>query len=106
MSNLVDYNPLKSIAIPNVGRVQPLDLVVVIGPNSSGKTQMLKDIQGRLLGGAIQKSEMSIYLIILSIYLHNVGLIVKYQYVILIVKWHECPLLAFTMNSTTYSLAS
>ncbi len=50
MSKLVDFNPLKSIAIPNIGRVQLRGLVVVIGPNSSGKSQMLKDIQGRMLG--------------------------------------------------------
>src|ERR1041385_4031504 len=51
MANLVEFNPLKSIAVPNIPRmVQPRGLVVVIGPNSSGKTQMLKDIQGRVLG--------------------------------------------------------
>jgi hypothetical protein len=50
MAKLVDFNPLKSIAIPNVGRVEPRGLIVVIGPNSAGKTQMLKDIQGRVLG--------------------------------------------------------
>ncbi|MBX7133550.1 MAG: AAA family ATPase [Fimbriimonadaceae bacterium] len=50
MASLVDFNPLRSIAIPNVGRVTPRGLVVVIGPNSSGKTQMLKDIQSRVLG--------------------------------------------------------
>ena len=50
MAKLVDFNPLKSIAMPNVGRVQPRGLVVIIGPNSAGKTQMLKDIQGRVLG--------------------------------------------------------
>jgi energy-coupling factor transporter ATP-binding protein EcfA2 len=44
------FNPLKSIAVPNVGRIEPRGLVVVIGPNSSGKTQMLKDIHGWLLG--------------------------------------------------------
>jgi hypothetical protein len=50
MASLVDYNPLKSISIPNIGRMSPRGLVVVIGPNSSGKTQMLKDIQSRVLG--------------------------------------------------------
>ena len=50
MSNSIDFNPLKSIAVPNVGRIHPRGLVVVIGPNSAGKTRMLKDIQGRLLG--------------------------------------------------------
>lgn len=50
MEKLAEFNPLKSIAIPNVGKVQPRGLVVIIGPNSSGKTQTLRDIQARLLG--------------------------------------------------------
>jgi hypothetical protein len=50
MEKLVEFNPLKSIAIPNLGKVQPRGLVVIIGPNSSGKTQALRDIQARLLG--------------------------------------------------------
>ena len=52
MSGLLEFNPLKSIAIPNVGRVEPKGLVLVIGPNSAGKTQFLRDIQGRVLGQA------------------------------------------------------
>ena len=52
MPNLLDFNPLKSIAVPNVGRVEPKGLVLVIGPNSAGKTQFLRDIQGRVLGQA------------------------------------------------------
>lgn len=44
------FNPLKSIAVPSVGSMVPSGLTVVIGPNSSGKTQMLKDLQARLLG--------------------------------------------------------
>ena len=50
MQTLNNFNPLKSIAVPNIGRVEPRGLIVVIGPNSAGKTQMLRDIQGRLLG--------------------------------------------------------
>jgi hypothetical protein len=50
MNTVVDFNPLASVAIPNVGFVNPRGLIVVIGPNSSGKTQMLKDIEARLLG--------------------------------------------------------
>ena len=50
MEKLIEFNPLKSIAVPNVGRMQPRGLVVVIGPNSSGKTQMLKDMLCLLLG--------------------------------------------------------
>jgi hypothetical protein len=52
MPKLLDFNPLKSIAVPNVGRVAPKGLVLVIGPNSAGKTQLLRDIQGRVLGQA------------------------------------------------------
>lgn len=52
MATLFDYNPLKSIAVPNVGRVMPKGLVLVIGPNSAGKTQFLRDIHGRMLGNA------------------------------------------------------
>ena len=52
MSTLFQFNPLKSIAVPNVGRVVPKGLVLVIGPNSAGKTQLLRDIHGRMLGNA------------------------------------------------------
>lgn len=52
MSRLLDLNPLKSIAVPNVGRLEPKGLILVIGPNSAGKTQFLRDIQGRVLGQA------------------------------------------------------
>jgi ABC-type cobalamin/Fe3+-siderophores transport system ATPase subunit len=52
MPNLLEFNPLKSIAVPNVGRIEPKGLVLVIGPNSAGKTQLLRDIQGRVLGQA------------------------------------------------------
>jgi ABC-type transport system involved in cytochrome c biogenesis ATPase subunit len=52
MPTLLEFNPLKSIAIPNVGRVVPKGLVLVIGPNSAGKTQLLRDINGRMLGDA------------------------------------------------------
>ncbi|QDT79453.1 hypothetical protein Mal35_29110 [Gimesia maris] len=50
MTSLSEHNPLKSIAIPNVGSIDPRGLVLIIGPNSSGKTQLLKDINGRMLG--------------------------------------------------------
>jgi len=50
MENLFNLNPLKSIAIPNIGTLVPRGLIVVIGPNSCGKTQFLKDIQRRMMG--------------------------------------------------------
>lgn len=42
--------PLKAIAIPNVGEIVPRGLILVVGPNSSGKTHLLKDIEARLVG--------------------------------------------------------
>lgn len=50
MTPLTLPNPLKSIAVPNIGTIQPSGLTVVIGPNSAGKTQMLKGLQAKLLG--------------------------------------------------------
>jgi hypothetical protein len=50
MPTLLDFNPLRSVAVPNVGRLESKGLVLVIGPNSSGKTQFLRDIQGRVQG--------------------------------------------------------
>jgi hypothetical protein len=50
MATIRDFNPLKSIAVPNVGRIEPKGLVLVIGPNSAEKTQFLRDIQSRMLG--------------------------------------------------------
>ena len=50
MGILDSFNPLKSISVPNVGPVEPRGLVVVIGPNSSGKTQLLRDIQAQIHG--------------------------------------------------------
>lgn len=48
--SLLKFEPLKSIAIPNVGQLPVAGLTVVAGPNSSGKTQLLKDIQAKFLG--------------------------------------------------------
>jgi hypothetical protein len=51
MSTLPAYNPVKSVRIPGVDQACPLKgLVVVIGPNSSGKTLFLRDILLALQG--------------------------------------------------------
>lgn len=47
---LTEFNLLKTIALPNVGQISPRGLIVVAGPNSSGKTQMLMDIQSSCTG--------------------------------------------------------
>lgn len=47
---LTEFNLLKSISVPNVGKISPKGLMVVAGPNSSGKTQLLTDIQASCTG--------------------------------------------------------
>lgn len=44
-----DYQPLKSLKLPGV-EISPKGLILVVGPNSSGKTQLLKDIHALLSG--------------------------------------------------------
>lgn len=52
MSALADYNPIKSLELPG-GTVldKPKGLIVVVGPNSSGKTLLLKDIEAYFRSG-------------------------------------------------------
>jgi len=45
-----NFNPLRAIELPDVGRVEAKGLTVLIGPNSSGKTQLLQDIEDALAG--------------------------------------------------------
>jgi hypothetical protein len=53
MSKIADYNPLRSVKIPGVSgpiEVEAKGLVVIVGPNSSGKTRLLRDIETTLTG--------------------------------------------------------
>jgi hypothetical protein len=43
------YQPLQKISVPSA-EIVPRGLVLVVGPNSSGKTQFLKDIQALMTG--------------------------------------------------------
>ncbi len=51
MSLLSDYNPLAKIKIAGHIIENPSGVIVVVGPNSSGKTLFLKDIERYLLTG-------------------------------------------------------
>jgi hypothetical protein len=51
MSHLSDYNPLAGIKIAGLTIENPSGVIVVVGPNSSGKTLFLKDIERYLLTG-------------------------------------------------------
>lgn len=44
-----DFQPLRKLRLPGV-EINPIGLIFVIGPNSSGKTQFLKDIHALLTG--------------------------------------------------------
>ena len=45
-----DFKPLESFELPGIGSVQCDGLTVIVGPNSSGKSQLLQDIYLRLCG--------------------------------------------------------
>ncbi len=44
------FQPLKSITVPDAGTISAPGLTVVAGPNSSGKSQLLRDIESQVLG--------------------------------------------------------
>jgi hypothetical protein len=50
MKHLSDFKPLANLILPDFGERQTSGLTVVVGPNSSGKTQLLQDIYQRCSG--------------------------------------------------------
>lgn len=44
MAQLSELKPIKHIALPDLGDLQCRGLVLIVGPNSSGKSQFLRDI--------------------------------------------------------------
>ncbi len=50
MEKLSDFKPLGHVSLPGVGDLRCSGLVLVVGPNSSGKSQFLKDIFLRISG--------------------------------------------------------
>jgi energy-coupling factor transporter ATP-binding protein EcfA2 len=47
---LEDFNPLAGITLPGGKDITTSGLILFVGPNSSGKTQLLKDVHATLLG--------------------------------------------------------
>jgi hypothetical protein len=47
---LTDFKPLGRVALPNIGELRCSGLILVVGPNSSGKSQFLQDLYLRLCG--------------------------------------------------------
>ena len=50
MSRLSDFKPLARVTLPDIGDIACSGLTVIVGPNSSGKSQLLLDIYHRLCG--------------------------------------------------------
>lgn len=50
VKHLEDFNPLKGLTLPGAKAISTSGLILIVGPNSSGKTQLLKDIHASLLG--------------------------------------------------------
>ena len=47
---LSDFKPLKRLVLPDLGELDVSGLTIFVGPNSSGKTQLLRDIRFRTTG--------------------------------------------------------
>ncbi len=50
MKRLTDFKPLHRVVLPGLGALQCSGLIMLVGPNSSGKSQLLQDIHRRLIG--------------------------------------------------------
>ncbi len=45
-----DYRPLEKVALPGIGAIKCEGLIVIVGPNSSGKSRFLQDVYAKLRG--------------------------------------------------------
>src|SRR5258708_1048620 len=52
MQKLTDFKPLRRVLLPGLGDLVCSGLTVLVGPNSSGKSQLLQDIYRRIAGEA------------------------------------------------------
>jgi len=50
MNRLSDFKPLRQVTLPGTGDIECSGLTLIVGPNSSGKTQLLQDLHFRLSG--------------------------------------------------------
>jgi len=44
VAEITPYNPIHSVSLPGAGRIDLRGLIIVVGPNSSGKTLFLRDL--------------------------------------------------------------
>jgi len=50
MDSLTDYRPLERVSLPGLGDIECSGLILVVGANSSGKSQLLQDLYQRICG--------------------------------------------------------
>ncbi|MDO8750872.1 MAG: AAA family ATPase [Dehalococcoidia bacterium] len=50
MNHLSDFKPLARVELPGIADLRCSGLTIIVGPNSSGKSQFLKDLYARLSG--------------------------------------------------------
>lgn len=50
MNRLSDFKPLEQVTLPEIGDLRCSGLILIVGPNSSGKSQFLQDLFSRLCG--------------------------------------------------------
>lgn len=50
MPSIVEFAPLETLDLPGIGPVDCSGLTLIVGPNSSGKSQLLRDIHHRVSG--------------------------------------------------------
>jgi hypothetical protein len=50
VQRLTDFKPLQRVALPRLGELDSSGLILIVGPNSSGKTQLLQDLHQRTIG--------------------------------------------------------
>ena len=50
MKRVSDFKPLKRVLLPELGPLECTGLVLIVGPNSSGKSQLLQDLYHRVAG--------------------------------------------------------
>jgi hypothetical protein len=50
MDHLSEFKPLAKVTLPDIGDIPCAGLTIIVGPNSSGKSQFLRDLYQRLCG--------------------------------------------------------
>jgi len=50
IDKLTDFKPIQRLQLPDLGELNCAGLIIIVGPNSSGKSQLLRDINEKISG--------------------------------------------------------